>query len=68
MLSFGKFNNQFVAVFDAIDSAKLSDNLAWLRRKGCVFVTHPNGYHTAYSRFMKYSSSKWQTSFAGVQD
>lgn len=45
MLSFGKFNNQFVAVFDAIDSAKLSDNLAWLRRKGCVFVTHPNGYH-----------------------
>jgi hypothetical protein len=23
---------------------------------------------TAYSRFMKYSSSNWQTSFAGVQD
>jgi hypothetical protein len=23
---------------------------------------------TAYSRFMKYSSSNWQTSFVGVQD
>lgn len=45
MLSFGKVNNQFVAVFDAIDSVKLSENLAWLRRKGCVFMTQPNGYH-----------------------
>ncbi len=45
MLSFGKVNNQFVAVFDAIDGAKLSENLAWLRRKGCVFMTQSNGYH-----------------------
>lgn len=46
MLSFGRINNsQFVAVFDAIDNAKLSESLAWLRSKGCVFMTQHNGYH-----------------------
>jgi hypothetical protein len=28
----------------------------------------PDLAHTAYSRFMKYSSSNWQTSFVDAQD
>jgi superfamily II DNA or RNA helicase len=46
---------------------------SWLRGNKSVLAQLPTGAgktvcfaHTAYSRFMKYSNSNWQTSFAGV--
>ena len=42
---------------------------AYEKEAGFVYLfPGRRGGHTAYSRFMKYSSSNWQTSFVNAQD